>query len=193
MKSKRQAAAHHVSRQISELCLWVPIFTETRRCPFRRNHDIQDIEAIITPRGSDEASDTHTHAETQRGRLCRRAGRFSSTVSVVRQANLNIPMGALRPGAGHPVKRREEAGDTEEVRQHRHAEESKAYIYQQVFKFILTGPNILFQLLVCFFLYTKSCNIFFLVYIHPKTHFSNTTFWLFFFFLKCSLACLSSE
>ncbi|KAM3860853.1 small muscular protein [Diretmus argenteus] len=34
------------------------------------------------------------------------------------QANLNIPMGALRPGAGHPVKRREETVDTEEVRQH---------------------------------------------------------------------------
>uniref|UniRef100_A0A8D3A277 Small muscular protein n=1 Tax=Scophthalmus maximus TaxID=52904 RepID=A0A8D3A277_SCOMX len=33
----------------------------------------------------------------------------------VRQANLNIPMGALRPGAGHPVKRREETGDTEET------------------------------------------------------------------------------
>uniref|UniRef100_A0A3Q3W8D2 Small muscular protein n=1 Tax=Mola mola TaxID=94237 RepID=A0A3Q3W8D2_MOLML len=48
----------------------------------------------------------------------------SSNVKAL-QANLNIPMGALRPGAGHPVKRREEAGDTEEVRQHRHAEESK--------------------------------------------------------------------
>ncbi|KAG8009612.1 Small muscular protein, partial [Nibea albiflora] len=33
----------------------------------------------------------------------------------VRQANLNIPMGALRPGAGHPVKRREETVDTEEA------------------------------------------------------------------------------
>ncbi|XP_034562934.1 small muscular protein [Notolabrus celidotus] len=33
------------------------------------------------------------------------------------QANLNIPMGALRPGAGHPVKRREETVDTEEVSQ----------------------------------------------------------------------------
>ncbi|XP_027008385.1 small muscular protein [Tachysurus vachellii] len=31
------------------------------------------------------------------------------------QANLNIPMGALRPGAGHPVKRKEETQDTEEV------------------------------------------------------------------------------
>lgn len=30
------------------------------------------------------------------------------------QANLNIPMGALRPGAGHPVKRREDTVDTEE-------------------------------------------------------------------------------
>uniref|UniRef100_A0A8C4I5D6 Small muscular protein n=1 Tax=Dicentrarchus labrax TaxID=13489 RepID=A0A8C4I5D6_DICLA len=29
-------------------------------------------------------------------------------------ANLNIPMGALRPGAGHPVKRREETVETEE-------------------------------------------------------------------------------
>lgn len=32
------------------------------------------------------------------------------------QANLNIPMGALRPGAGVPMKRREETVDTEEVR-----------------------------------------------------------------------------
>lgn len=40
-------------------------------------------------------------------------------VVTVRQANLNIPMGALRPGAGHPVKRREESEDTEEVREHR--------------------------------------------------------------------------
>ncbi|XP_072234583.1 small muscular protein [Leuresthes tenuis] len=31
------------------------------------------------------------------------------------QANLNIPMGALRPGAGLPVKRREETVDTEEA------------------------------------------------------------------------------
>uniref|UniRef100_A0A672Q177 Small muscular protein n=1 Tax=Sinocyclocheilus grahami TaxID=75366 RepID=A0A672Q177_SINGR len=30
-------------------------------------------------------------------------------------ANLNIPMGALRPGAGHPVKRREDTVDTEEA------------------------------------------------------------------------------
>uniref|UniRef100_A0A674APN6 Small muscular protein n=1 Tax=Salmo trutta TaxID=8032 RepID=A0A674APN6_SALTR len=30
------------------------------------------------------------------------------------RANLNIPMGALRPGAGHPVKRREDTVDTEE-------------------------------------------------------------------------------
>ncbi|XP_056289736.1 small muscular protein [Pseudoliparis swirei] len=37
----------------------------------------------------------------------------SSNVKAL-QANLNIPMGALRPGAGHPVKRREETVDTEE-------------------------------------------------------------------------------
>ncbi|XP_076851858.1 small muscular protein [Brachyhypopomus gauderio] len=40
----------------------------------------------------------------------------SSNVKAL-QANLNIPMGALRPGAGHPVKRREETVDTEEVPQ----------------------------------------------------------------------------
>ncbi|XP_074549584.1 small muscular protein [Halichoeres trimaculatus] len=40
----------------------------------------------------------------------------SSNVKAL-QANLNIPMGALRPGAGHPVKRREETVDTEEVSQ----------------------------------------------------------------------------
>ncbi|XP_071387435.1 small muscular protein isoform X1 [Centroberyx affinis] len=37
----------------------------------------------------------------------------SSNVKAL-QANLNIPMGALRPGAGHPVRRREETVDTEE-------------------------------------------------------------------------------
>ncbi|XP_069046007.1 small muscular protein [Lepisosteus oculatus] len=37
----------------------------------------------------------------------------SSTVKAL-QANLNIPMGALRPGAGHPVRRREESVDTDE-------------------------------------------------------------------------------
>ncbi|KTG40273.1 hypothetical protein cypCar_00019982, partial [Cyprinus carpio] len=31
------------------------------------------------------------------------------------QANLNIPMGALRPGAGPPVKRREDTIDAEEA------------------------------------------------------------------------------
>ncbi|XP_068603845.1 small muscular protein [Brachionichthys hirsutus] len=31
------------------------------------------------------------------------------------QANLNIPMGGLRPGAGHPVKRREETAETPEA------------------------------------------------------------------------------
>lgn len=38
----------------------------------------------------------------------------SSNVKAL-QANLNIPMGALLPGAGHPVKRREETVDTEEA------------------------------------------------------------------------------
>ncbi|XP_008306527.1 small muscular protein isoform X2 [Cynoglossus semilaevis] len=38
----------------------------------------------------------------------------SSNVKAL-QANLNIPMGALRPGAGHPVRRREETADAEEA------------------------------------------------------------------------------
>ncbi|XP_019740316.1 small muscular protein [Hippocampus comes] len=38
----------------------------------------------------------------------------SSNVKAL-QANLNIPMGALRPGAGHPVRRREEMADTPEA------------------------------------------------------------------------------
>ncbi|XP_011606384.1 small muscular protein isoform X1 [Takifugu rubripes] len=38
----------------------------------------------------------------------------SSNVKAL-QANLNIPMGALRPGAGHPAKRREETVNTEEA------------------------------------------------------------------------------
>uniref|UniRef100_A0A8C6SH51 Small muscular protein n=1 Tax=Neogobius melanostomus TaxID=47308 RepID=A0A8C6SH51_9GOBI len=37
----------------------------------------------------------------------------SSNVKAL-QANLNIPMGALRPGAGHPVRRREESTDMPE-------------------------------------------------------------------------------
>uniref|UniRef100_A0A3B4UDK2 Small muscular protein n=1 Tax=Seriola dumerili TaxID=41447 RepID=A0A3B4UDK2_SERDU len=50
----------------------------------------------------------------------------SSNVKAL-QANLNIPMGALRPGAGHPVKRREETVETvEEVRQPQTPEEKKA-------------------------------------------------------------------
>ncbi|XP_034021893.1 small muscular protein [Thalassophryne amazonica] len=38
----------------------------------------------------------------------------SSNVKAL-QANLNIPMGALLPGAGHPVKKREETVNTEEA------------------------------------------------------------------------------
>lgn len=41
---------------------------------------------------------------------------LSLALPALLQANLNIPMGALRPGAGLPVKRREETVDTEEVR-----------------------------------------------------------------------------
>ncbi|XP_033841795.1 small muscular protein isoform X2 [Periophthalmus magnuspinnatus] len=37
----------------------------------------------------------------------------SSNVKAL-QANLNIPMGALRPGAGHPVRKKEETTDTAE-------------------------------------------------------------------------------
>uniref|UniRef100_A0A3P9QJL1 Small muscular protein n=1 Tax=Poecilia reticulata TaxID=8081 RepID=A0A3P9QJL1_POERE len=42
------------------------------------------------------------------------------------QANLNIPMGALRPGAGLPVRRREETADTEEVRLDTKLEDKKS-------------------------------------------------------------------
>ncbi|XP_077480676.1 small muscular protein [Stigmatopora argus] len=38
----------------------------------------------------------------------------SSNVKAL-QANLNIPMGAMRPGAGHPVRRREETGEAHEA------------------------------------------------------------------------------
>ncbi|KTF91960.1 hypothetical protein cypCar_00001860 [Cyprinus carpio] len=38
----------------------------------------------------------------------------SSNVKAL-QANLNIPMGALRPGAGHPVKRREDTVEADEA------------------------------------------------------------------------------
>ncbi|KAG7280255.1 hypothetical protein CRUP_035382 [Coryphaenoides rupestris] len=36
----------------------------------------------------------------------------SSNVKAL-QANLNIPMGGLRPGAGHPVRRREETEEAQ--------------------------------------------------------------------------------
>ncbi|MBN3294687.1 SMPX protein, partial [Polypterus senegalus] len=38
----------------------------------------------------------------------------SSNVRAI-QANINIPMEAFRPGAGHPVKRKDDSVDTEEV------------------------------------------------------------------------------
>ncbi|CAG05449.1 unnamed protein product, partial [Tetraodon nigroviridis] len=44
----------------------------------------------------------------------------SSNVKAL-QANLNIPMGALRPGAGHPVKRREETVNSEEAQSPDHS------------------------------------------------------------------------
>ncbi|KAK1168287.1 small muscular protein-like [Acipenser oxyrinchus oxyrinchus] len=37
----------------------------------------------------------------------------SSNVRAI-QANINIPMGAFRPGAGHPVKRRDDSVNIEE-------------------------------------------------------------------------------
>ncbi|XP_043081924.1 small muscular protein-like [Puntigrus tetrazona] len=49
----------------------------------------------------------------------------SSNVKAL-QANLNIPMGALRPGAGHPVKRREDTVDTVEEASAVTPEEKKA-------------------------------------------------------------------
>ncbi|KAG7317489.1 hypothetical protein KOW79_018524 [Hemibagrus wyckioides] len=58
------------------------------------------------------------HAPAVRGSKWRPPYKMSkqpSTNVKALQANLNIPMGALRPGAGHPVKRKEETQDTEEV------------------------------------------------------------------------------
>lgn len=40
----------------------------------------------------------------------------SSNVKAL-QANLNIPMGALRPGAGHPVRKREEKEESAETQE----------------------------------------------------------------------------
>lgn len=64
-----------------------------------------------------------THMQRQREKLyfrCRK--RLIGCILLFHQANLNIPMGGLRPGAGHPVKRREETADTEEVRRHRNTD-----------------------------------------------------------------------
>lgn len=54
----------------------------------------------------------HTHAHTEKEEL----KKSHWPIFAIHQANLNIPMGALRPGAGHPVKRREETVNLEEVR-----------------------------------------------------------------------------
>lgn len=50
------------------------------------------------------------------GVFCMTSHHSASFLWFVSKANLNIPMGALRPGAGHPVKRREDTVETEEVR-----------------------------------------------------------------------------
>ncbi|XP_066522218.1 small muscular protein isoform X1 [Hoplias malabaricus] len=47
--------------------------------------------------------------------LSRHHGTYLTLLKSRGSANLNIPMGALRPGAGHPVKRREETVDSEEA------------------------------------------------------------------------------
>ncbi|XP_048868093.1 small muscular protein isoform X2 [Brienomyrus brachyistius] len=62
----------------------------------------------------------------------------SSNVKAL-QANLNIPMGALRPGAGHPVKRREESEDLEEPQVTPVASEEKKHL-PGAFK--LPGPAV---------------------------------------------------
>ncbi|KAI1891259.1 hypothetical protein AGOR_G00141930 [Albula goreensis] len=51
---------------------------------------------------------------TQDSSLNKMSKQPSSNVKAL-QANLNIPMGALRPGAGHPVKRKEETTCQEEA------------------------------------------------------------------------------
>lgn len=68
--------------------------------------------------GNSGSTRRHTHMQRRRKKVYLGVGSISSAALAVCQANLNIPMGGLRPGAGHPVKRREETADTEEVRRH---------------------------------------------------------------------------
>ncbi|KAF5906460.1 small muscular protein-like, partial [Clarias magur] len=50
---------------------------------------------------------------SKRTPLCRMSKQPSTNVKAL-QANLNIPMGALRPGGGPPVIKKEETQDREE-------------------------------------------------------------------------------
>uniref|UniRef100_A0A3Q2Y7H2 Small muscular protein n=1 Tax=Hippocampus comes TaxID=109280 RepID=A0A3Q2Y7H2_HIPCM len=63
----------------------------------------------------------------------------SSNVKAL-QANLNIPMGALRPGAGHPVRRREEMADTPEPSDATHTAQEEKKILPGAVK--LPGPAV---------------------------------------------------
>lgn len=53
---------------------------------------------------------------------------------------MNIPMGALRPGAGHPVRRREETADAEEVRTHTHTHRYSVCLFVAMFT-RMSGPQ----------------------------------------------------
>ncbi|KAG1943992.1 small muscular protein [Pimephales promelas] len=112
---------HGPIRRLPGLCMLEPKL-EYRRGPHREQaglltgHHIrtESSEEVWTSRWqlNREQRFTVTAAET-RTQLHRMSKQPSTNVKAL-QANLNIPMGALRPGAGHPVKRREDTVDTEE-------------------------------------------------------------------------------
>ncbi|KAK2814781.1 hypothetical protein Q7C36_023047 [Tachysurus vachellii] len=85
-------------------------------------HDLnkEPVLILVQERDRDRGSDRDTDITTavregsKRRSLYKMSNQPSTNVKAL-QANLNIPMGALRPGAGHPVKRKEETQDTEEV------------------------------------------------------------------------------
>ncbi|KAK3515484.1 hypothetical protein QTP70_023625 [Hemibagrus guttatus] len=83
----------------------------------KMGHDLNKERVLIQDRDRDRGShrDADITTEGSKRRPGYKMSKQPSTNVKALQANLNIPMGALRPGAGHPVKRKEETQDTEEV------------------------------------------------------------------------------
>ncbi|TRZ00025.1 hypothetical protein DNTS_033974 [Danionella cerebrum] len=99
------------------------LYGRTERVGVEQNQTSEEDRKQRKERGEDWHLSCLSHGE-QRFTVTAAAGTWtqlhgmskqpSSNVKAL-QANLNIPMGALRPGAGHPAKRREDTADTEQA------------------------------------------------------------------------------